>query len=206
MRTFRVHCEPDARAGRVVRMKPFRLAMPLALALAILTVGGAPSVARATPCSIQTDVAFYAGLAGDATRLAAELAKFPSCTDYYISIQPLSGGIPRGGPVAAIHALGPRFHAMAEIRLTPWATYTGDGDWYATGVHVRELMAQAGYDPSRDTWAINEVGEPSGQVMGVEVLRSVEARRNLQDFVRGLYTGNGASRTEVSSSRPIRCT
>jgi hypothetical protein len=81
---------------------------------------------------------------------------------------------------------------MAEIRLNPWQTFTGEnGDWYATGVHVRELMAQAGYVPSRDIWAINEVGEPSGQSLGVDVLTNVDARRKLQDFVRGLSTGNG---------------
>ena len=210
MSTFRLHCEAAARVGRVVQAEPFRLAMPVALALVVLTVGGAPSVARATPCSSQTDVVFYAGVAGDATRLAPELAKFASsCADYYISIQPLSGGIPRGGaPLATIHALGPRFHAMAEIRLKPWAEYTGDnGDWYATGVHVRDLMAQAGYDPSRDTWAVNEVGEPSGQSLGVEVLRNVEARQKLRDFVRGLYTGNGVSnRGLVFAADPLHVT
>jgi hypothetical protein len=199
------------RVRRGVLAKPSRLATLLALALAMLTVGGVPSLARATaPCS-HTDVVFYAGVAGDATRLAAELAKFPSsCADYYISIQPLGGGIPRPGPVAPIHLLGPRFHAMAEIRLNPWETYTADngGDWYATGVHVRELMAQAGYDPSRDTWAINEVGEPSGQIMGVDVLRNAgSARQNLRDFVRGLYTGNGvSSRGLVFAADPTHVT
>src|SRR4051794_20514912 len=195
MSTLLGRCEPDGHVGRVVRTSLRRLAMPFALALVVLTVGGAPNVARADACN-HTDVVFYASLASDATRLAAELAKFPSsCADYYISIQPLSGGNLRGGaPLAAIHALGPRFHAMAEIRLNPWQTFTGEnGDWYATGIHVRELMAQAGYDPARDAWAINEVGEPSGQLLGVDVLTSIDARRKLQDFVRGLYTGNGVS-------------
>src|SRR4051794_9241864 len=102
MSTLLGRSEPAALAGRGVRTTLCRLAMPFALALVVLTVGGAPSVARADACN-HTDVVFYASLVSDATRLAAELAKFPSsCADYYISIQPLSGGNPRGGaPLAA---------------------------------------------------------------------------------------------------------
>ena len=111
--------------GRAARTTLLRCAVSFALASAVLTVGGAPSVARATTCD--TDVVFYAGAVGDATRLGTELAKFASpCADYYISLPPLATGLPRGGiPLAAIHALGPRFHAMAELRLTRWQTFTG---------------------------------------------------------------------------------
>ena len=53
-------------------------------------------------------------------------------------------------------------------------------------------MQEAGYDPARDTWAVNEVGEPTMQAMGVDVIKGApNARRNLLDFIRGLYEGDG---------------
>jgi hypothetical protein len=104
-------------------------------------------------------------------------------------------GWPLGGPALdAIHNAGPNFHAMAEVRLNPWALYANEpgNTWYGAGVRFRELMDDVGYDPARDTWAVNEVGEPTAQTMGVDVIKgSPNARRNLLDFVRGLYEGDG---------------
>ena len=53
-------------------------------------------------------------------------------------------------------------------------------------------MVNAGFDVSQgDTWAIDEVGAPSGTPMGVDVFTGAgTARADLRDFVRGLYTGD----------------
>jgi hypothetical protein len=169
----------------------------------LLAVGGATPAAGAATCNY-TDVVFYA--ANETTgRLAGELKKFPSsCADYWVSITPRTGpgvnGYPRGDmpgamPLTAIHDAGANFHAMAEIRLNPWATYASANGWYAAGIEVRRLMALAGYDPARgDTWALNEVGAPTTQLMGADVLSNVgSARQNVRDFIRGLYTGDGTA-------------
>jgi hypothetical protein len=173
-------------------MKPQLLVMLLALALA--AAGAAPSAARISGCDRTDAVVFYST---DTVRLATELGKLAApCTDYYLSITPGANG-PRGGPpIVAIRAQGPRFHAMAEIRPAAWAAYAAaDGGWYAAGVHVRQLMAAAGYDASLgDTWAINEAGEPSGTQMNVDVIKgNGTARQDLQDFAQGLYTGDGTA-------------
>jgi hypothetical protein len=146
----------------------------------------------------------------ESARLATELAKAPSaCADYYISIPPLAGGIPRGGAqLTTIHSLGSHFHAMAEIRLVPWATYAGLNGWYAAGLEVRRLMRVAGYEAG-DLWAVNEVGAPSNTGMGVNVLRNVgRARADFGEFVRGLYTGDDGvvSRGLVFAADPLQVT
>ena len=120
-----------------------------------------PAAAPASTCS-HTDIVFYTT---DTTRLATELgASASACADYYLSITPTATGLPRGDtPVTTIHGLGPHFHAMAEIRLNAWTPYATTNGWYAAGVEVRHQMTLAGYDTSLgDTWAVNEVGEPSG--------------------------------------------
>jgi hypothetical protein len=176
----------------------------LALALTALAIGGEAPEARAADCN-HTDVVFY-NATDTGGRLAGELKKFTSsCADYYVTVMPRTAlgveGFPRPGlAVDAIRAAGPSFHAVAEIRLTPWATYvtnhpTADS-WYDAGRFVRQLMQEAGYDAGLgDTWAINEVGEPSpSQPMGVDVFRGAPgARDNLVDFIHGLYDGDGTS-------------
>ncbi len=173
-------------------MNPVRLLA--LLALAVVAVAAGPAAAPASTCR-HTDVVFYTT---DTTRLATELgASSSSCADYYLSITPTATGLPRGGtPVTTIHGLGQHFHAMAEIRLNAWTSYATTNGWYAAGVEVRHQMALAGYDTSLgDTWAVNEVGEPSGTAMGVAVVKNTgTARQDLRDFVRGLYTGvNGTA-------------
>ena len=67
---------------------------------------------------------FYA--ASDWLRLATKLAQGGSpCAQYFISIPPLTADKtrPRGDQAWRIRALGPRFHALAEIHLATWAQW-----------------------------------------------------------------------------------
>jgi hypothetical protein len=163
------------------------LVMPMVAALA---AGSASAPARADGCA-HADIVFYTT---DTTRLATELSKAPSsCADYYLSITPTGTGAPRGGAVlTSLHALGSHFHALAEIRLGAWSAYAGTNGWFAAGLESRREMKAAGYDPTLgDSWAVNEVGAPSGTQMGVDVLNGAgTARRDLRDFVRGLDMGD----------------
>jgi hypothetical protein len=80
---------------------------------------------------------------------------------------------------------------MAEIRLNPWATYANANGWYETGVEVRREMRAAGYDAALgDTWAVNEVGAPSGTAMGVDVLKNNGTAQRPPRFPPRLYTGD----------------
>jgi hypothetical protein len=181
----------------------------VALVLMALAVGGKAPEAHAAACAYHTDAVFY-NATDVGGRLPGELVKFVSpCVDYYITVMPMAGGIPRGGPaVTAIRAAGSNFHAMAEIRLFPWIPYATANGWYEAGIEVRRLMALAGYDAEDDTWALNEVGAPSSQAMGEEVFRNVgTARRDVSDFIRGLYTGDGTPmRGLVFAADPFQVT
>lgn len=162
-----------------------------AAAIAVALIGGTGAAsARDTACA-HVDLVFYTT---DTGRLATELAAAASpCADYYVSITPTAAGAPRGGaPLTALRALGTHFHALAEIRLAAWAAYATTNGWVAAGVEARREMRAAGYDPSLgDTWAVNEVGTPSGMQMGIDVFNGVgTARQNLRDFVHGLDAGD----------------
>src|SRR5215472_15058373 len=100
-------------------MKTHRLAVLVALSLVVVL--GIDEAATATPdlsCP-QTRAVFYTT---DTQVLAKALAANPSdCADYYISISPTTAapnpGEPRGGAaLATVHAQGPKFHALAELR------------------------------------------------------------------------------------------
>src|SRR5438876_1433235 len=139
-------------------------------------------------CRIHLEAVFYT--ACDWLRLGQKLAADPSpCADYYISIPPLSADKTafRTAQDDLIRALGPRFHAMAEINVTGWRGWVTahSATWFDAGVEARRRMAAAGYDiASGDTWALNEL--PS------TVRRNEQnARTNMRDFIRGLYTGGG---------------
>ena len=132
--------------------------------------------------------AFYA--ATDWLRLATKLAASASpCADYYVSIPPLVADKtqPRPDQAWRIRALGPRFHALAEIHYATWSrwvTSTGNG-WYEAGVTARQRMVAAGYDVARgDSWALNEAGSAVRRGDGA-------ARANLRELLRGLYEGGG---------------
>ena len=67
---------------------------------------------------------------------------------------------PRADQAWRIRALGPAFHALAEINVTGWTAWvaTTGSSWYAAGVEARRRMAAAGYDVAAgDTWALNEL-------------------------------------------------
>jgi hypothetical protein len=135
-----------------------------------------------------SDFVFYA--ARDWLRLAPKLAERASpCANYYISVPPLVSDKtkPRPGQAAKIRALGPRFHAMAEIHWTTWQRWvraTG-ATWYDAGVEARRRMAAAGYDVGLgDTWAVNEFPSSVRRDLGT-------ARDDARMFVRGLHDGDG---------------
>ena len=143
--------------------------------------------AAAGPCRA-AELVFYA--ARDWLRLAPKLAERASpCAHYFISIPPLVGDKtnPRPNQARRIRALGPHFHAMAEIHWTAWQNWVraNGRTWYDAGVEARRRMAAAGYDVARgDTWAVNEFPSTLRRDVGT-------ARTDARDFVLGLYEGDG---------------
>jgi hypothetical protein len=131
---------------------------------------------------------FYA--ASDWLRLATRLAQGGSpCAEYFISLPPLTSDKtrPRGDQAWRIRALGPRFHALAEMHMATWAQWVSANGttWHAAGVEARKRMAAAGYDVAAgDTWAVNEFSSAVRRGDG-------SARANARDFVRGLFEGDG---------------
>jgi hypothetical protein len=131
---------------------------------------------------------FYA--ATDWLRLATKLAATASpCAEYFISVPPLAANKtqPRADQAWRIRALGPNFHALAEISMTGWATWVADtgSGWFDAGVEARRRMAAAGYDVSRgDSWALNELSSAVRRGDGA-------ARDNARAFMRGLFQGDG---------------
>jgi hypothetical protein len=131
---------------------------------------------------------FYA--ATDWLRVATKLAASASpCAHYYVSIPPIASNKtqPRADQAWRIRALGPSFHALAEIHMTAWSGWVAEngGSWYAAGLEARRRMAAAGYDVGLgDTWAVNEFSSAVRRGDGA-------ARVNAREFVRGLYEGAG---------------
>ena len=131
---------------------------------------------------------FYA--ATDWLRLATKLAATPSsCAQYYISVPPLAADKTqlRSDQAWRIRALGPTFHALAEINVTGWTSWvaTTGNSWHAAGLEARRRMAAAGYDVAAgDTWALNELSSAVRQGVGV-------ARANMRAFLMGLHDGDG---------------
>jgi hypothetical protein len=174
-------------------MNPYRLFLPLLLA-ALAVTGGASS-ARADGSCPDANVVFYTTDTQDLSRQLA--AAQSTCADYWVSISPIvSGpdlGKARGAPaLTTVHAQGPRFHALAELRQRPWFDYavTQGHGWYAAGQLLHDAMIAVGYEPGRDTWAVNEVGIPSGSTFSTDVFEdALGARQGFRDFVRGLHDG-----------------
>jgi len=147
-----------------------------------------PRLRAATICR-PVDAVFYAPT--DWLRLAQKLRANPSqCANYYLSVAPLAADktalrVNQAGP---IRALGPQFHAMAEISVTGWATWVAADSsrtWFDAGVEARRRMAAAGFDVSAgDIWAVNEFSSAVRTGAG-------NARANMRDLVRGLYSGDG---------------
>src|SRR4249920_513083 len=148
--------------------------------------------ARATADCRPLRAVFYA--ATDFLRLATKLAESASpCAQYYVSIPPIVGDKTnlRRDQAWRIRALGPNFHAMAEISYgawSSWVTSTGSS-WYEAGTTARERMAAAGYDVSKgDSWVLNEASSAVRRGTG-------NARANLRELLRGLYQGDGTRPT-----------
>ena len=131
---------------------------------------------------------FYA--ATDFLRLATKLAANGSpCAEYYISIPSIVGNRtqPRRDQAWRIRALGPNFHAMAEIQYGAWADWveSTSSSWYEAGTTARMRMADAGYDVSEgDIWMVNEASSAVRRGTG-------HARANLRELLRGLWEGDG---------------
>jgi hypothetical protein len=151
------------------------------------------------PHSVQTQAqcrplrgVFYA--ATDFLRLATKLAERSSpCAEYYISIPPLVSDktLPRPNAAPRIRALGPNFHAMAEIHFATWTRWVANtgSSWHNAGVTARQRMAAAGYDAALgDTWVFNELTTAVRRGTG-------NARANVREFLRGLYEGDGTRPT-----------
>ena len=131
---------------------------------------------------------FYA--ANDWLRLATKLAAQASpCAQYSISIPPLVADKTKPRPDQAwrIRALGPSFHALAEVHLVAWRKWVqaGNGTWYQAGVEARRRMAAAGYDVGAgDTWALNELSSAVRRGDG-------SWRADMRELLRGLYDAGG---------------
>ena len=105
---------------------------------------GLPPYLRSADCRPLRGV-FYA--ATDWLRLATKLAANASpCAQYSISIPPVVGDkTPRSDQASRIRALGPSFHALAEIHSTPGRS--GSRDRLAPG--TRRASRRAGAWPRR---------------------------------------------------------
>ena len=149
------------------------------------------------PLSVDADcrplrATFYA--ATDWLRLATTLAaKASPCAQYYVSVPPVVADKtkPRPDQAQRIRALGPTFHALAEIHYTAWQKWVAStgSTWYQAGVEARRRMAAAGYDVAAgDTWALNEVSSAVRRGDG-------NGRANVRDLLRGLYDAAGEGPT-----------
>jgi len=133
--------------------------------------------------------------ASDWLRLATKLAASGSpCADYSISVPPIVADKTqfRPGQASRIRALGPNFHALAEVHFATWTRWVaGTGSsWFTAGVTARQRMAEAGYDVARgDGWAVNELTTAVRRGDG-------NARANIREFLRGLYEGDGSQPTK----------
>ena len=128
----------------------------------------------------------------DWLRLATKLAAQPSpCAQYYVSVPPLAAAKTtlRNGEAAKIRALGPNFHALAEIHYAGWSQWVASNNatWFDAGVEARKRMEAAGFDVAKgDTWAVNEFSSAVRVGTGT-------ARQNARDLIRGLATGSGGT-------------
>jgi len=178
----------DARAARAEAPAPSLAPAQTAAEWSRLVRGSdIRPLARAQGCRPLHGV-FYA--ATDWLRLATRLAAQASpCAQYAISIPPLVADKTKPRPDQAwrIRALGPSFHALAEIHLNAWRKWVqaGNGTWYQAGVEARRLMAAAGYDVGAgDTWALNELSSAVRRGDGTW-------RTDMRELVRGLYDAGG---------------
>jgi len=133
--------------------------------------------------------------ASDWLRLATKLAERASpCAEYFVSVPPLVADKTqaRANQASRIRALGPNFHALAEIHFATWSRWVAStgSSWHTAGVNARQRMASAGYDVAQgDTWVLNELTSAVRRGTG-------NARANVREFLRGLYEGDGTRPTK----------
>ena len=155
-------------------------------------VAAKPIRARAAAECRPLRAVFYA--ASDWIRLATKLAATASpCADYHVSVPPLVADKTtfRRDQASRIRALGPNFHAMAEIHFATWSRWVAStgSSWYTAGVTARQRMAEAGYDVTRgDSWMLNELTSAVRRGDG-------NARANVRELLRGLFEGDGGRPT-----------
>ncbi len=167
-------------------------------ALAAIAVAGVlavlPSASQAQgPGCRPLRVIFYAER--DWIPLANALAANPSpCAAYYFSIPPLTSAKTqmRSGVAPVIRALGPNFHALAEVNVAAWQSWVAStgNSWNQAGMQARAEMNAAGFDVAAgDSWFVNEFSSAVRQGTGV-------SRQNMEALIQGLYEGDGTSPTQ----------
>ena len=183
-----VAAAPDARAARATQPVPSLAPRDTAAQWTGLVHGHDLRPLSTTAGCRPLHAVFYA--ATDWLRLATKLAAQASpCAQYSVSIPPLVADKTRPRPDQAwrIRALGPSFHALAEIHLTAWQKWVnaGNGSWYQAGVEARRRVAAAGYDVGAgDTWALNELSSAVRRGDGTW-------RTDVRELVRGLFDAGG---------------
>jgi hypothetical protein len=179
---------PDARAAPAAQPVPSLAPRETAAEWARLVHGHDLRLLTTTAGCRPLHAVFYA--ATDWLRLATKLAAQASpCAQYSVSIPPLVADKTKPRPDQAwrIRALGPSFHALAEIHLTAWQKWVnaGNGSWYQAGVEARRRMAAAGYDVGAgDTWALNELSSAVRRGDGTW-------RTDVRELMRGLFDAGG---------------
>ena len=143
-------------------------------------------------CRFHAEVSLYTD--SDWNRLAQNLAAQPShCADYYISIPSIAGNKTMPRPDQAWRIQSARPALPCDGRGTPDVVAdVGDDqpeDMAEAGKEFRRRMVATGYDVALgDLWAMNEVPSSVRQNAG-------QSRRNLLDFLHGLYEGDAATGT-----------
>ncbi len=179
---------PDARAAPAAQPVPSLTPRETAVQWARLVRGHDLRPLATTAGCRPLHAVFYA--ATDWLRLATKLAAQASpCAQYSVSIPPLVADKTKPRPDQAwrVRALGPSFHALAEIHLTAWQKWVnaGNGSWYQAGVEARRRMAAAGYDVGAgDTWALNELSSAVRRGDGTW-------RTDVRELMRGLFDAGG---------------
>ena len=132
---------------------------------------------------------FYA--ASDWLRLATRLAAYSSpCAQYSISVPPVVGEKTRARPGQAtrIRALGPQFHALAEIHLTSWQKWVASTRVVLVPGGSRGAAQDGHRRLRRRARATGGPSTSSRRPCGAETARS---RAKIRDFLRGLYDAGG---------------
>ena len=164
--------------------------LAVALAFAVLVCASGLADARADGGCRPLRAIFYAetGSLALAQGLAANASP---CANYYVSVPPLAADKTqmRSGVASPIRALGPNFHALADVNFTAWQNWvaTTGNSFYQAGIEARKRMAAAGFSVSAgDSWAVNELSSAVRVGNGT-------SRQNVRDLVRGLYDGDGSA-------------